>query len=377
MPVPLPGADRVDLRPPDRAETVAIVRGLRGMIAPSGEPTELQRLLIRAISHSMTGFDVDPDAVTPLPPEELARKLERRDAVFRTRILQLALIGELVEPQPPAEVCSAIETFALAAGVDDGMRQVARDLADGALGLALHDFERNGYTADWSPDSCRQLHATAALAEPWDQATHDPELAARWAELAHCPPGSLGRGVHQFYEARGFVTPGLPDSAPPYLAQHDWVHVVADYGTTLEAELEVFGLIARGIPDPRGFSMLAMVLGLFETGRIERAAGLFEADAGHLSRDRDGMAVRLGDAMRRGAVAGVDLLGVDWFGLSALPVDDARRELGLPPKDGAATAAGSVGPWDKGGISPFQQRSGRAKAEAEGRPYLSYGAELG
>ncbi|MEZ0068033.1 hypothetical protein ABIA32_004057 [Streptacidiphilus sp. MAP12-20] len=255
------------------------------------------------------------------------------------------------------------------------MRQVARDLADGALGLALTDFERNGYTADWDPTRCDQLHATAALAEPWQQAADDPELAARWAELANLAPGTLGRGVHQFYQARGFITPGLPGSAPPYLAQHDWVHVVADYGTTLEAELEVFGLIARGIPDPRGFSMLAMVLGLFETGRIERAAGLFEADAGHLS--QDGMAVRLGDAMRRGAVAGVDLLAVDWFGLAQLPVDDARRELGLPPKHDEALAAGSVGPWDRGGISPFQQKSGRAQADAEGRPYLSYGAELG
>jgi len=96
---------------------------------------------------------------------------------------------------------------------------------------------------------------------------------------------SWARGVRllPISPLRHFVTPGLPGSAPPLLAQHDWVHVVADYGTTLESELDVFGLIARADDDPRGFSLLAMVIGLFETGLVTSGAGLFEADTGHLS----------------------------------------------------------------------------------------------
>ena len=31
--------------------------------------------------------------------------------------------------------------------------------------------------------------------------------------------------------------------------------------------------------------------------------------------------------------------------------------------------------WEKGGISPYQAEAGRTMAEAEGRPYESYGAE--
>ena len=372
--VPLPGADRTDLRPPDHAETVAIVRGLKGAVAGPSGLTELQKLLMRAISRSMTGFEVDPDEITPLGPEELAKALARRNGIFRTRILQLMLLGELVLTPLPDEVCTAVGRYAEALGVDDGMREVARDYADGALGLALTDFERNGYTAHWDPDGAAQLHARAAINEPWQQVVDDPGLAARWAALGECPEGSLGLGVHRFYRARGFVHPGLPGSAPPYLAQHDWVHVLGDYGTTLESELEVFGLIGRGIPDPRGFSLLAMVLGLFETGQLERAAGLFEADAGHLS--RDGVAVRLGDAMRRGAVTGVDLLGIDWFELADVPVEQARRELGVPAKDPLAVSAGSVGPWSPGGISPFQRGAGMKLALAEGRRYDSFGADL-
>ena len=122
----------------------------------------------------------------------------------------------------------------------------------------------------------------------------------KWCALEALPVGTLGRGVADFYRDRGFVYPGLPGSAPPLLAQHDWVHVLAGYGTTLENELEVFAFIARANDDPRGFSLLAMIVSLFETGNLATGAGLFEANPGHLH--ETGMAVRIADAMRRGAL---------------------------------------------------------------------------
>ncbi|MGL4178225.1 MAG: hypothetical protein ACRCSN_19390 [Dermatophilaceae bacterium] len=51
-----------------------------------------------------------------------------------------------------------------------------------------------------------------------------------------------------------------------------------------------------------------------------------------------------------------------------------RRELGIPAKDARALAAGSRGPWDDGGISPFQLAAGRARAEAVGLDYDALGA---
>jgi hypothetical protein len=183
------------------------------------------------------------------------------------------------------------------------------------------------------------------------------------------------------YRARGFVFPGLPGSAPPLLAQHDWVHVLADYGTTVESELEVFAFIARANDDMRGFSLLAMVVSLVETGYLRRGAGLFEASGGHLSGDV-GVAARMADAMRRGALCSdedadddsIDFLDVDWFSLAHLPVDRVRDHFNVAPRSDDAVAAGSVSPWDVGGISPFQANTGRQLAAAEGRPYQSYGA---
>src|SRR5207248_1372460 len=84
------------------------------------------------------------------------------------------------------------------------------------------------------------------------------QVAARWRALEDLPEGTLGRLVSQLYRARGFEYPGAPGSAPPLLAQHDWVHVLADFGTTVESEVEVFGFIARANDDMRAFSLLAM-----------------------------------------------------------------------------------------------------------------------
>jgi hypothetical protein len=152
--------------------------------------------------------------------------------------------------------------------------------------------------------------------------------------------------------------------------------VLADYGTTVESELEVFAFIARANDDLRAFSLLAMVISLFETGYLRTGAGLFEASPGHLSA-HDGVAVRIADAMRRGAlcrdsvldVDSIDYLHLDWFALAELPVAEARRRFGVVDKAPEAVAAGSVGPWDPGGISPFQLNAGRQLAECQGRPY--------
>jgi hypothetical protein len=155
------------------------------------------------------------------------------------------------------------------------------------------------------------------------------------------------------------------------------MHVLGHYGSTVEAELEVFAFISRANDDPRAFSLLAGVISLFETGYMASGMGLFEYDRGHLS--HEGMAVRFADALRRGALVGAhsggpDLLRIDWFERAHLPIDEVRAELGVVPKSEAALEAGSVGPWEPGGISPYQYEAGQRKAKSEGREYDSFGA---
>jgi hypothetical protein len=333
--------------------------------------------MIEALTESMTGFAIPVTAIPKLGPEAFARVMHRRDAPFRSRMVQFMLLGELVLVPLPPEVVGRVEAYAAELGVDDAILKIARRYATGSLGLALIDFQRSGYMEEWTPASTAHLHTARALDEAWEMRCDEPELAARWAALADCPDGSLGQGIWRFYSARGFSFPGLPQSAPPLLAQHDWVHVVADYGSTVEAEIEVFAFIARANDDPRAFSLLAMVISLFETGYLASGAGLFTYDRGHLS--REGMPVRLADAMRRGALVGAaaggpDLLTVDWFELADQPIEAVRAEFGVVPKSERAIAAGSVDPWSPGGISPYQYEHARAAALAAGRDYDSFGA---
>lgn len=364
MPVPLP--ERPRLGPPDPAEATAIHRGIAGVAAGPDGLTPLQQILLTSITHALTG--VTPTSDDALPLEQFAAGLAERNLAFRTRIVQMALLVALVLHPIPAAVGDQLRRLADELGVHDDVIGIAEAYASGALDLAAADFQRNGYLAAVDPARVRAMHA-AALEAPWAFVDDDPALAGLWASLADLPVGTLGRGVADFYRDRGFVYPGRPGSAPPALAQHDWVHVLAGYGTTLEGELEVFGFMARANDDPRAFSLLAMVVSLFETGSLVRGAGLFEADPGHLS--TTGAAPRLADAMRRGALmrGSTDFLAYDWFEVADRPVAVLRRELELPPKSRDAVAAGSAGPWEPGGITEHQLAAARTAQGAEYVPW--------
>jgi len=369
MSVALPTTADAKTTPPDAAEVQLLARGVTTAAAPIGGLTALQQVLIEAVFESMTGHRVQPSRASSISAQDFALGLAPRNLTFRTRIIQVTLLSALVLHPLPPDVVQRIRQFADELGVQDDVIDIAEAYASGALDLAAADFARNGYLASVDPARLRAVHA-AALSDSWGQVVDDPGLAERWRGLERLPIGTLGRGVTDFYRDRGFVYPGLPDSAPPLLAQHDWVHVLAGYGTSLESELEVFGFIARANDDPRAFSLLAMVVSLFETGYLAAGAGLFTADPGHLR--ESGMAVRLADAMRRGALTtgSRDFLDVDWFDIADRPVTVVRAEIGLTDKSPAAVAAGSAGPWEPGGISAYQLQA--ARALAQGREFTPW-----
>ena len=388
MAVPLPDARTVNLVPPDLEEIHLMVRGVATAGAAPGGLTEVQRHVVNATVEAMSGHVVDVGGMDPLGPRDFAEAMARRNLQFRGRMVQLMLLIEMLLTPLPPEVTARVQEYAEALGVHEDMLRVTHQIARGSLGLALVDFQRSGYFEQMLEQPPDHLHVQHALSDAWEGCADDPELAGRWAALADCPVGSLGHGVWRFYRARGFSFPGSPGSAPPTLAQHDWMHVLADFGSTVECEIEVFGFISRANDDPSGFSLLAMVIGLFETGYLFNAAkGFFEYDLGHFSRDAEHMAIRLADAMARGANAAwdlnlhgrpsdVDFLGVDWFEYADWPVSQVRRYFGVPPKSQKAIDCGSVTAWEPGGISPFQYARGWDLAEAEGAVYDSFGATV-
>src|SRR5204863_285105 len=103
-----------------------------------------------------------------------------------------------------------------------------------------------------------------------------------------------------------------------------------------------------------------------EAGRIPRALGRARLrPAAHPCRPRravpDG-GVRSADAIRRGKLVceayGRDLFEVDYHELAERPLEDVRELLCVPPKSREAELAGTAGPFDEGGLSPFQREAG-------------------
>ena len=137
------------------------------------------------------------------------------------------------------------------------------------------------------------------------------------------------------YRGRGFALPGCIGGASAYLAQHDFLHVLADYGTNLPGELEVFTMIGRADPDPKGFAWVATLVGLFGTGYVE-SAGFFDADVkrkGSIARRcmcaSPTHCVEVGTCARNSAPSSSSSITTQF---ADQPIDDVRHELGLLPK---------------------------------------------
>ena len=96
MPVPFPEAGQVKQVPPDAAEARVIAGGVAGAVAPGGMLTGLQRLIIDALTESMTGFAVPASAVPRLGADAFARAMAERDEEFRSRMVQFMLLCTLV-----------------------------------------------------------------------------------------------------------------------------------------------------------------------------------------------------------------------------------------------------------------------------------------
>ena len=333
-----------------------IARGIASAVKPDPGLEPIQIGFMGSVINALFDIKVDLDALDPLEPDELAAALAGYSEEFRRRVVHQMVLGELVlRPIPPA-VARRVATYADALGIDDQFVRIARRYAQGGFGLAWLDLHQSGFTEHWEMARMDQLKTTVKLEHQLAAGVEDPSLAEIWASFQDFEPGTLGRGMWDMYRGRGFGLPGSIGGASAYLAQHDFVHVLADYGTNLNGELEVFSLIGRADPDPKGFAWLATLVGLFETGYVADA-GFFTGDLKEPRLESPEMHARVADALYRGRVLcdrlRTDLLEVDYHQVADLPIEEVRGELGFEPKSPAAS--GSPGAFDLAGMSQNQQ----------------------
>lgn len=349
----------------DEHET--IVAAIATAVAVDGALQPSQRSLLVAVLGALFETPIDLTKFRPVSAEELAAVVGGYPEIDRRRIVHHMVLGELILRPIPPEVARSVARYADALQIQDQFVRIARRYAQGAFGLAWVDLHRSGFAEHWEAARMDQLKSTTRLPDQLSPGVEDETLAATWAQFEQLAAGSLGRSVWDMYVVRGFAMPGSPGGASAYLAQHDFVHVLADYGTDLLGEFEVFALIGRADPDPKGFAWLATLIGLFDTGYVADA-GFFTSDLQQRHLASVEMHLRLGDALARGQALcnrlGVDLLEVDYHAYADWPVDRVRDELGFRPKSDAAVEAGSPGVGDRAGMSRRQQEYAEATADA-------------
>lgn len=339
-------------------DALLIARGVATAVRPDGGLTPMQVSLLGAVHAALLGVAVDHGDLEPIGPDELADALADVPSSVRHRVVHHMVLGELVLRPIPPEVARRVAAYATALGIEDQFVRVARRYAQGGFGLAWLDLHRNGFAEHWERARTEQLRTTVRLEHQLAAGVEDAALAELWMGFSELGPGTLGRAVWDMYRSRGFGLPGSSGGASAYLAQHDFVHVLADYGTNLNGELEVFAFIGRADPDPKGFAWIATLIGLFETGYVADA-GFFSGDLRERRLDSVEMHVRIADALRRGQRVcdrlGVDLFDVDYHDFATRPIPEVCAELGIEPKGEVAISAGSPGAFDLAGMSHIQQ----------------------
>jgi hypothetical protein len=91
----------------------------------------------------------------------------------------------------------------------------------------------------------------------------------------------------EFYQIRGFTFPGFPGAVDPLLAQHGWIHCLADYDSSATGEIEVFTFLAFAIPDSKGFLMPSSSSDRTRLVSVAAVPGVATAKPGYLSEPGD------------------------------------------------------------------------------------------
>jgi hypothetical protein len=316
---------------PAPADARTWIGGALGALGGLERMHDLQREIVDDLGVVIYGF-APGEVIEPLSTETILTAGVGPE--LRAQMVRLAVVLELTDRALERSTTRGVEQFAARLGVRTVLVHEARQLAEHHTVLLHTDLLRHSWTAR---ETAREALSGKVVELVRSKLSylgigHDDTIADRWRSLRDLPDGTWGRGVADFYERHGFAFPGEPHGIYEIGARHDFIHVLADYDATPEGELDTFALIAATMPDEEGLTLLAVTLGIFQNGSIRHMSGKRVVMARSDTLADPGAAKRWVDAFRRGAACSVDLMaGIDHFAMADLPIDEARRQVGLTP----------------------------------------------
>lgn len=315
---------------PDPAAALLGLRAMKTVAAAGGAMSPVRRSLLDAARRVVLKIDADIDSLAPIAPTEFAAGFPQ--GPLREQFVDGLMVMTLADGVPSREMVAAAEAFAGAIGVSTPALADIRLLAERHMTLFKLDFLRRSQIADIMKD---QLGQTGPLGLARAVLTmrgvmEDPALAARYRAWNDLPEGSLGRSLVQFYAEHGFSLPGERKGFPEAGLHHDLCHVLGDYGTDPEGEVQVAAFTA-GFKEKTPIFLLLFALLIFSAGVNVRPSKEDFTTVGVLG--KPGMAERMFAALERGSHVNQDLTDKwDYWAYVALPLDEVRRRLNILPK---------------------------------------------
>jgi hypothetical protein len=319
---------RVHLLQPDPASAVLALRAMKTVASAGGSIGPAQRALMEAARNVVLKIDIDIDGLTPVDPARLAAAVT--DDALRRQFVNGMMVLALADGLPTAATTAAVSAFAEALGVDTAELHELRQLTEHQMLLFRLDFMRRGHIADIMRNQLDQ-HGLLGLAKSvlgMRGLIEDKDVAAKYQAWEKLPEDTLGNTVWSYYRANGFALPGEKTGFPEAGIYHDFSHVLAQYNTDVPGEIEVASFTA-GYKHRRPFYLILFVVLSFSTG-VDMRPVPGKGMVGTLG--QPGVAERMFAALERGSSLPVDLSDKwDYWPYVALPIEEARQRLGIPP----------------------------------------------
>jgi tellurite resistance protein len=311
---------------PESLSSTEIEAALRAMVTVArvdGEVHAAEHAWILAAARTLGGrVSVPLDDLAPIEPDELARLVtssEGRELVVRVMILVALMDGDVSGAE-----ASLVERVALALRVDEPRIANLRQIEEGRLRVLWLDLARRSFARPIFEETLKSkgLRGVWKIVGPMLGLAKDPDMARRYCDLGKLPEGTLGYRYFRFIVDNELGFPGEGIVAEDGM-WHDLTHVLAGYGTDPLGEVAVVSFIAGYRRDDPFFWLFTIAL-QFHLGI--KVSPYSPGERGYFDPDVVLRALTRGLAVRRD-------LSREWdpWPDMARPLEDVRRELGVPP----------------------------------------------
>jgi hypothetical protein len=305
------------------------LRAMKTIVTTAGPMGAAQRAVMEAAKKVILRLDADIDALEPITPAELAAGFPMPE--LRQQFINGAMVTSLADGVPTPETVAKIAEFAQALGVSTTALTDLRRLAEHHMLIFKIDFLRRSQIAGIMKNQLEQKGPLGLVKSVLTMrgVMEDPALTARYRAWEKLPAETLGHQLIAFYDKNGFSLPGQRGGFPEAGLYHDLCHLLGNYGTDPEGEVQVAAFSA-GFMRTRPIYIVLFAVMIFSAGVNVRPSAEDFTTLGVLG--KPGMAERMFAAIERGSQVNQDLSDKwDYWAYADLPIDEVRRRLNILP----------------------------------------------